>query len=772
MTINSLFPPVYVVKILQLDGTVITDNLPVTGVTFTKRLALPGQQNLGSFTLNLVPARGMNTHQAALYEQLDYFQRVEIYEFRVTGDPVFSGQIIDLPSDLQQDSLSGVEWLNRLTQRQLRHYEFPGGESARTFNADGSVTINTTIDEQIRHLLKTWQFGWKDNFNRGSVGSDWQLVSGSWTITLLNGYYRLRTTTANSELARPIGVSGDVADSFRCQADALAGLQANDWQRTFTVFETGAYPWTVTVSHTANEDFTTFTLSNGADDIQRMASYWELPPGEWFTVDIWVYNADGGAQYAELWLNGRQFLVLDVARQGYGGNFSLASAQANAYFDNAIVWVLEDEFAVSSLDATVGDDKSATIRFVEGKNLLSLSLNPTANSLATYLKFKGQNQDQNQRLAEALDFDACDRYGIIEEQMSDQRISSNRLARSKVENELVRRKDGQASLNATMVDTPLTLGQWGVGDEVWVTATRPDIARKVRVVEVTYTSGTPVREVTFDNFPRSRSGAVGQLMDDVEKINRGTKGNAANLSLTFQGGSLWVDDFDSRVSYIESDEATGVIWQSWTGGLANGAFKATLHGTSKVGGYCQLHFSGSGIAVYARKGPNLVGNDGTKMNIYIDGNLDDDPSLHNATNIDKQRVYTTSALTSAPHTIKLERAGTADLNIYIDIDAFRLLGHYWTFYLEGRAVNSALLSWTNTEAIIPVSLKINGIDRTAALGGPWTGDVNNLNVHPYLSAPGAYSVEFIHDWSAMPDPDNPDLTDPRIEATLTGKVLV
>ena len=251
-------------------------------------------------------------------------------------------------------------------------------------------------------------------------------------------------------------------------------------------------------------------------------------------------------------------------------------------------------------------------------------------------------------------------------------------------------------------------------------------------------------------------------MDDVGYINRGTRGNAGNVILHYKPGPRWVDDFDPRIRYVSSDAT--YKWQSWTGGLADGAYGATLHGTSSNKNYLEFDFEGSGIAVLCRTGPNLVDSgSGKYLDIYIDGTLATRAGLKSSSNRDQVVVWNTTALTSGPHTIKLQRGGGENINIYIDLDAFRLYGWFWKFFLEGRAVNSADLSWTSSNSAAPISLKIDGTDRTAALGGPWSGDVTNLDVHPYLSAPGLHSVEFINTSTTK---------ETMIEATLVSKVLV
>ena len=737
---TRIFPPVYVVKVIKLDGTVITSALPCEDVSFSERLSRPGDQQLGGWSAKLIPARGPNAHYMLTYSQLDYMQRIEIYENVVSGQPVFSGQISDLPTNLVGGgSISGSEWLNRLTQRTLRHFEFIGGEAARNFLSNGDVTILNDIGDQMAYLLKTWQPTIKDNFNGDYTG--WTVVAGSWITETLSGYIRLKATAANSILTIPNPLSGADDDSFRVQVDILAGAENATWGRRVSLFNAGTYAWHLDIDHIANEQSTLFTLTRGSRTNQRSASWWEAPLGEWMTVDLWCYNdasAYASGQTVELWLNGRQYLDLESDQRGYGGKFALISDESGGYFDNFILWELQREMvgtiaatsvsdeteypgdtylqALSALAdmldwewrttskagagndliqlaETVGSDVSATVRFEEGKNLVNLSLTPTSQNLITHLKFKGQGQDANQRLAEACDFAAWDDYGIIEESFSDNRISTNELARRKCENELVRRKDGKASLNATVVDTVFTAGAWRVGDYVWVKSTEPDLNRLARVVEVSYQTNSILRQVTFDSFPRSRSGNIGRLMDDVGKVNRGTKGNAAKQTLEKTFDSWFVDDFDPRIKYSDGPPSVGEVWQSWTGGLATGAWAGTLHGTSEVGSACTFGFWGTQIAVIARTAPNLVNGSDHYATIQVDDLAAVNKSLYSADTTDRVKIFETTTLDPGYHEIAMSREGDGDLNIYIDLDAFLLKSLYWPVFVEGKAVNSSVLSW-------------------------------------------------------------------------------
>ncbi len=838
---TRIFPPVYKAKIIKLDGTVITDDLPHQDVRFTERLSRPGNQQLGSWSVQLIPARGPNAHLALTYTQLDYMQRVEIYENVVTGQPVFSGQIKDLPTNLVGGgTISGEEWLTRLSQRSLRHYEFIGGEAGRNITIDNQVTVLNNIGEQMAYLLKSWQPWAKYNFNSG-VHGDWTTEEGSWTTEILNNYERLKADLADSTLSLSNPLTGPDDDSFRLQLDILAGPEGSAWERSIGLFTDGTYPWTLQISHVANEDKTTFILSQEGNQIQRSASWWEAPFGEWMTIDLWCYDdsslyTDG--QTVELRLNGRQYLALESEDLGYDGTFTINAVQTDAYFDNVILWHPSAEMqgtieatavtndteypsdkylqALSALcdlvdwewrttaragagqdlieiGETVGGDVSSVVRFEEGKNIISLSLTPTSQNLITHLRFKGQGQDQNQRLAEAYDFDAWDNYGIVEEDMSDGRISQNQLARKKCENELVRRKDGRASLTGNILDTVKTDGLWRVGDTVWVQTTEPDLNRLAKVVEVEYQTNSTIKRVTFDSFPRSRSGNIGVLMDDVGKINRGTKGNAAKVPITYNFESWWLDDGHSSIQYVNADEALTITY-NWFSLFDPEELKncwgMSLRFTSGLGNYARFGIWGAGFALVSRTGANLVDGTDTSMRVVIDEGTSSEVeyfvSEKSSINTDKIKVFEVTNLGAGYHDVKLERAGEDNLNVFMALDAIQLRSMYWPVFIEGRAVNRAVLSWEHSKDTITtigersvVHLRIDGTDYTIALGGPWYGSVlgnEKLNVLPYLSTPGQHSIELVlseENAAAVGDVlTEQELVSPSIRAALDLDVLI
>ncbi len=69
-----------------------------------------------------------------------------------------------------------------------------------------------------------------------------------------------------------------------------------------------------------------------------------------------------------------------------------------------------------------------------------------------------------------------------------------------------------------------------------------------------------------------------------------------------------------------------------------------------------------------------------------------------------------------------------------------------------------------------VGIKIDGVDRTIALGGPWSGqiEISDLNVKPYIAANGWHTIEFF-----MPEVEDPDpLVLGRVTANIFGMIFM
>lgn len=809
----ALIPPNYVAKVIALDGTVIADPLPAQAIRFSRRLALPGSRQLGNFTIDLIPPRGPNAHYMAIYELLDYIQRVEIYEVETVGVPVFAGYIIDLDSTLLSWSIGGDDWLGRLDQRRLGHYEPFFGV------ATGAAMMG--------YVLDIWAHNhFYDDFNRASVGGDWSTISGTWAIVTAGTPARqwLGTTGAGPawEIRHTLALSTSQDDRFRVRIEFQAGALADDWSRAFAVFRGGTGEWLLTVTHTAIEEKTHFLLTqSGADNFERFAGKYELPFEKRASVDFWIEDstAPPTVQTCEIWLAGRQFMISESTVQGIGGALALVADETNALFDNVIIFTrealvtgnitpasstigTEDEplespqdtqlqlltfFADSifyewrtraqagagqdiiDLATEVGSDLSATVRLVEGINLQNLQLNPSGKALTTWYRFAGQGNDVNMALAEAFDKTAIENYGIIENQISDQRISTVDLAQRKAENELLRAKDGEASMAATVFMHPGL--DFDVGDTVWVEAIVPDVAQAAKVVSIAYESGSAVRQVTFDQFPRSRSGTVGRLNDDVQLVNRGKSLNAGEVILSFSPGSRYIDDSDSRFNFVDGPTIIQHPWLHFVNGMTLPfpdfrPWFGTLAFAGNPGSYTEISLACTALKLIYQQDGNL-----TLCQVKIDNVNANVINQNGGFQNQIQGSVNFAGANNNLHIFRFEKEATVDSqsNRLITIDGLILGSHLWhNIFLEGRAVNNAFLTFvfSNTITPPPVQIWINGTDRTVALGGPaagFTTSQTRLNVSSYISAPGLHQIDFLFNGSDK---------DTLLEATLASSLFV
>ena len=145
-------------------GKSISPTLPTSTINFTISLKLPELQSLDAFSIALIPALGDKAYLNEIYKQLDFRQRVEIYEGEPGGDrdPIFTGTIEQLPANLNGWTITGQESLENLGKRSLHHFQ----------------TLAGNIETSIRYLLNTWEPLAKFNFNVNLSG--WTPVSGSW----------------------------------------------------------------------------------------------------------------------------------------------------------------------------------------------------------------------------------------------------------------------------------------------------------------------------------------------------------------------------------------------------------------------------------------------------------------------------------------------------------------------------------------------------------------------------------------------------------------
>ncbi len=813
----------YVAKVLTLSGGIIADPLPASNISFNEVLSFPSNRRLASFSIDLIPPRGANSHYIHIYKQLDYMQRVEIYEEETVGIPVFTGFIIDQSTDLNQWGISGQETLGRLSQRRTGHYQ--------TYPFTGLVIT------MLQWILDTWQYLFFDDFT-GSLAS-WTQTLGTWSIVS----EQLKTTGGGPtwRITTPLNLSSSQDDEFKIRVEFVTEQQAATWTQVLTVFQSGTFPWVLTLSHTATETKTNFLLTqSGADDFTRDAGEYQLPFDVISSVEFYIYDSGASNQICEVWLNGRQFMLSDSTNVGFGGNLLIQIDQTAAIFDNVIIFYRDPLMIQGTIDTSptqtinegiyeppqdtyidvlqfvtdqlnfewrtnpnisgsdsidaavsVGDDISGIVRFEEGVNLTNLNLSSSGNKITTWFRFAGQGNDVNMALAEIFDKSAIDTFGFIENQLSNQRISTVELARQIASNTLAKVKDGNASLTANVYVNP-TMPVFRVGDEVWLKSTVPDLNQKVKIVEIGHTSGTDEKNITFSDFPRSRSGKIGQIDNDVGIINRGKSTSAATTILQFKPGSRFIDSKDSRFIYADSGSGSTIPPTAWIY-LIKGLDPtqdphypipfSPWNGTMNFGSDTVIAVSISLITTACR----LVYHGNTNVRqcqVVIDGanaNVQDmwtsSPTFAQSFAIDFTGIDPGLHL----FTFKKEASIASQSGKFISIEGLILDSFLWhDIFLEGRAINEAFLSFTLSDTVstnkAAVKIIINEVDRTIALGGPAGGFVTNqtglagrLDVSQYISAPGLHQIDF-----QLNDPVSgvTSQLDQIVEATLDVRLFV
>ena len=429
----------------------------------------------------------------------------------------------------------------------------------------------------------------------------------------------------------------------------------------------------------------------------------------------------------------------------------------------------------------LGNDLSQSVIFERGENLITLQIETSGQALSTLISFDGKGQAFSQTLAQAVDFDAWEKYGIIEEIISDGRVSENALAQGKAESYLQTVKDGVQSMNARLLETFKTFGKWGLGDYVWVRDDFQNVNRPARVIKINYTENSPEIEVTFQKLPYSMAKKVGRHGADIRKIFSGGKGDNTDQTFTIERSKLLIDDYNTDWVYVDGAGAGAgppiTTWQSISGGAGLGAFQGTLHYNNLTDSFTQITFFGSGVRIYITRDTNIaihriqITDSLTPVDTSINGN--------NGTRQDKYLLYKIpdgvwAVLQSEQHILTISRNEAADLNKFINIDAIYLRGWFKQFFIELRAISKAVASWKISNQSVLIQIFIDGVDVTENVGGPAAGftlDQENVNLIQFLSQPGLHSIEFVNNsWDSVPG--DPDVTELTLEATINVSGLI
>jgi hypothetical protein len=163
--------------------------------------------------------------------------------------------------------------------------------------------------------------------------------------------------------------------------------------------------------------------------------------------------------------------------------------------------------------------------------------------------------------------------------------------------------------------------------------------------------------------------------------------------------------FSTQADHAIGQDEPPLQSSTLTGTTPDAANKVTFDGiTNATASYT---FTGKTISYIARKGPDQgrvkVFIDGTEQDANSSTNAVDPFELYAATEQLKQVIFTTSSLTDAQHTIRIEQDGTKDAastGTGINLDAFRAV--------YAPAMSRPLLNFGGRSSILPYAASIVG----------------------------------------------------------------
>ena len=570
--------PQYWVKVINLAGTNIAAPLDVAGVTFTESVYVPNsnQNDAGRFSITLKDAGFDATamHLRTLYNSLDYEQRVEIYpRGDLLGDPVFSGVITTLPSDLNGlPRIEGASVLRRLETRRVPRY--------------WHITGNAV--DAVEDLLSTYDVVFKDDFNRTTgLGANWTVTSGSWAIAnniLVPGVATEVLDTAATYTAAQwngMKISGDFRTIYENNTGwvYIPYVDANNYvrvgiaQRAVSTDEYEVVELGMKVGGVSTTIATRVTAFNDLNEWKHVDIY-SIVSGTARTIIIYINGCEmiretaaGTATFAgALRIEGTvaewDNIILATATPKLArGAFDSTSETLDQVFNGesqlqVINWIadkLDWEYRVNpkagagndefDFGATVGYNYSAEpslITLKEGENIVNMSKSRASDGLATILNVYGQSQDDSTANSVVANFDGIDTYGIIEGDYSDPRIIDSATARLIGESRLAVQAAGNVSLSGTILDeshlweqNPM-LGYAIIGDSIiggrppraragdlfWLKSNKLNADKQVRAISLTRSSGNPAMDVVFDYHAWRKSDTIKRLSDQLAAATR------------------------------------------------------------------------------------------------------------------------------------------------------------------------------------------------------------------------------------------------------------
>lgn len=611
--------PVFYLKVLNLNDTVVAAPLEVAGLEFSETAFVPGQISLGSFRATLRDIRDpLYDRLRDDYHSLNYEMRCEIYADReCKGSVIWSGVLTELPSSLDRLEVVGEGILHRLNTRKLRRYQ----------------TISGNVATSMQTLLKTYDITFKDDFS-GTL-SNWTGPAG-WTIS--NGILqqatadgtsqRIHTNTTwgiatwkNSRVSFDFRFSSDATTKqdilYLSWADELRGFHISSSQYGMgvsVVTTDGATPdiardypfildsWNHLDAYFTSVDASNYKVNltiNGVEVLEINYTTSASDTSSWFLGS--VIQAGGNPMYFD------NFIFAPATSQLTVGTFDSTSSTVTETFNNdtnltALNWLTEYmdwEYRVNpaagkgndtlDMGASLGTDFSTFLTLEEGKNIVELSRDRMSNDLATSLYVYGQAQDDVTSNFISNDLSAMDTYGIIEKDYSDPRVVDVAIAKTLGDNRLSIVSAGNVSISGKVLDESALFGQLPVigyatigdaviggrnhfraGDYVWLKSPTLNINKRARIVQITRRSGDPSIQLTFDYFPRRNTGQLQWVhgMYEMQRRSFIQRMNTQNVRLALSGTTAqsWYVYLRGQIASVYLDIRSA----SWAGAVTVG----------------------------------------------------------------------------------------------------------------------------------------------------------------------------------------------------------
>jgi hypothetical protein len=563
----TTYKPKYFAKVLTLAGTSFA--LEDAGIEFVQGAYVPGQKNMGSCKITLKNTQDPRWKSLQpLYRSLDYEQRLEIYDNdALVGDPKFTGVITGLPADLGTQAVQGVGILRRLDSRHLRRYE----------------TLTGTATSVATNLLKTWGWLLKEDWSTGTF-AQWSTHDG-WIIT---GGYSQADSIASSTL-ETIGItSPDGWSTFEGMCDFQLGQTAtlvfdfpyrsvHDYVTQITsgtpsMSEAGIYchsyhsgaDFNANYGLVAGTDYHLdfrIVLSGGSRTVSvdingvNIIEFTEANSVTYPASSTFAIQGSGGG-VGGTFHKVKNIVVLSKTSPISAGTIEISSTQLDQQFNggsnlNALNWVCEYmnwSYRVQpkagagndivDIGLAPGTDYSNSIRLEEGVNISDLRRDRVGYNLATQLNVYGQSRDDALSNFVCTQLSQWDTYGIVEDDYQDARVIDTDTAELLGNNRLAITAYGVWSYNGTVADGSL-LRSVQAGDFVWLKSDTLDVDKKVRLVQLTRTKGTPEVKFVADYLPGTDLDGQRRLMQLLEENRRAftNRMNSQSAHWVFASGS-------------------------------------------------------------------------------------------------------------------------------------------------------------------------------------------------------------------------------------------